>query len=75
MHRAHRCAARATVRSALACVALAPLVLVALALGSLTVAELYKDGQDQRPWTWLGTLLPAPPFDPAPADLLGRPAT
>ncbi len=56
-------------------VALAPLVLVALALGSLTVAELYKGGQDQRPWTWLGTLLPAPPFDPPPADLLGRPAT
>ena len=56
-------------------VALAPLVLVALALGSLTLAELQAGGQDQRPWTWLGTLLPAPPFDPPPADLLGRPAT
>lgn len=56
-------------------VALAPLVLVALAFGSLTLAELYKGGQDQRPWTWLGTLLPAPPFDPPPADLMGRPAT
>jgi hypothetical protein len=56
-------------------VALAPLVLVALASGSLTLAELYKGGQDQRSWTWLGTLLPAPPFEPPPATLMGRPAT
>jgi hypothetical protein len=56
-------------------VALAPLVLVALASGSLTLAQLQVGGQDQRPWTWLGTLLRAPPFDPPPADLLGRPAT
>ena len=56
-------------------VALAPLVLVALVLGSLTVAELQAAGHDQRPWTWLGTLLRAPPFDPPPAALLGRPAT
>jgi hypothetical protein len=56
-------------------VALAPLVLVALAFGSLTLAELQAAGHDQRPWTWLGTLLPAPPFDPPPAALLGRPVT
>ena len=55
--------------------ALAPLVLVALAFGSMTLAELQIVGRDQRPWTWLGTLLRAPPFDPPPADLLGRPAT
>src|SRR6266511_3804834 len=56
-------------------VALAPLVLAVLAVGSLTLAELQGGGHDQRPWTWLGTLLRAPPFDPPPADLLGRPAT
>jgi hypothetical protein len=56
-------------------VALAPLVLVGLAVGSLTMADLYVGGHDQRPWTWLGTLLRAPPFDPPPAALLGRPAT
>jgi hypothetical protein len=56
-------------------VALAPLVLVALALGSLILAELQVAGHDQRPWTWLGTLRQAPPLDPPPAALLGRPAT
>ena len=56
-------------------VAVAPLVLVGLALGSLTLAELQVGGHDQRSWVWLGTLLRAPPFDPPPAALLGRPAT
>jgi hypothetical protein len=56
-------------------VALAPLALVALVLGSLTLSELQRGGHDQRSWTWLGTLLPTPPFDPPPADLMGRPAT
>jgi hypothetical protein len=56
-------------------VAIAPLALAVLAVGSLTLAELQVGGHDQRPWTWLGTLLPAPPFDPPPATLLGRPAT
>jgi hypothetical protein len=36
-------------------VALAPLVLVAL--GSLTMADLYLGGHDQRSWVWLGALL------------------
>jgi hypothetical protein len=57
-------------------VALAPLVLAALVFGSLTVAQLQRvGGQDQRPWTWLGTLRETPPLDPPPAALLGRPAT
>ena len=42
-------------------VAVAPLVLVALGVGSLSLAELQVGGHDQRPWTWLGTLLRAPP--------------
>jgi hypothetical protein len=56
-------------------VALAPLVLVGLALGSLTLAELQLGGHDQRSWTWLGALLRPVPIDPPPAALLGRPAT
>jgi hypothetical protein len=56
-------------------VALAPLVLVALAVGSLTLAELHVGGHGQRPWTWLGALLRPVPVEPAPAALLGRPAT
>jgi hypothetical protein len=56
-------------------VALAPLVLVATAIGSLTLAELHVGGHDQRPWTWLGTLLRPVPSDPPPPTLLGRPAT
>jgi hypothetical protein len=56
-------------------VAVAPLVLVALALGSLTLAELQVGGHDQRPWTWLGALLRPVTIDPPPAALLGRPAT
>jgi hypothetical protein len=57
-------------------VALAPLLLVTLVFGSLTLAELQRvGGQDERPWTWLGTLRQAPPLDPPPAALLGRPAT
>jgi hypothetical protein len=56
-------------------VALAPLVLVALAVGSLTLTELYVGGHDQRPWTWLGTLMRPVPDDPPPAALLGRPTT
>jgi hypothetical protein len=56
-------------------VALAPLALVALALGSLTLAELHVGGHDQRPWTWLGTLLRPVTIDPPPAALLGRPAS
>lgn len=56
-------------------VAVAPLALAVLAFGSLSLAELQVGGHDQRPWTWLGTLLRAPPFDPPPAALLGRPAT
>jgi hypothetical protein len=56
-------------------VALAPLVLMTLALGSETLSELQRGGHDQRPWTWLGTLLPVPPLDPPPAALMGRPAT
>ena len=56
-------------------VAVAPLVLVGLAAGSLTLAELQIGGHDQRSWTWLGTLLRPLPLDPPPAALLGRPAT
>jgi hypothetical protein len=56
-------------------VALAPLVLVALAVGSLTLAELQVGGHDQRPWTWLGALLRPVTIDSPPAALLGRPAT
>jgi hypothetical protein len=56
-------------------VALAPLVLVALAVGSLTLAELHVGGHDQRPWTWLGAALRPVTIDPPPAALLGRPAT
>jgi hypothetical protein len=56
-------------------VALAPLAVAALTFGSMTIAELQRGGQEEQPWTWLGTLLPPPPFDPPPADLLGRPAT
>jgi hypothetical protein len=55
-------------------VAVAPLVLVALAVGSLTMADLHLGGHDGRPWVWLGTLLRPLPLDPPPADLLGRPA-
>jgi hypothetical protein len=56
-------------------VAVAPLVLVALAVGSLTLSELYLGGHDQRPWVWLGALLRPVTVDPPPAALLGRPAT
>ena len=56
-------------------VAVAPLALVALALGSLTLTELYLGGHDTRPWVWLGTLLRPVTIDPPPAALLGRPAT
>src|SRR6266545_274997 len=35
-------------------VAIAPLALAVLAVGSLTLAELQVGGHDQRPWTWLG---------------------
>jgi len=56
-------------------VALAPLVLVGLALGSLTLADLYIGGHDRRSWVWLGTLLRPVTIDPPPAALLGRPAT
>jgi hypothetical protein len=56
-------------------VAVAPLVLVVLAVGSLTLADLYVGGHDQRPWVWLGTLLRPVTIDPPPAALLGRPAT
>jgi hypothetical protein len=56
-------------------VAVAPLVLVGLAVGSLTLAELYLGGHDQRSWVWLGTLLRPVTIDPPPAALLGRPAT
>ena len=55
--------------------ALAPLVLVGLAVGSLTLADLYVGGHDRRPWVWLGTLLRPVTIDPPPAALLGRPAT
>jgi hypothetical protein len=56
-------------------VAVAPLVLVALAVGSLTLAELHVGGHDQRSWVWLGALLRPVTIDPPPAALLGRPAT
>jgi hypothetical protein len=56
-------------------VALAPLVLVVLAVGSLTLADLHVGGHDGRPWVWLGTLLRPVTIDPPPAALLGRPAT
>jgi hypothetical protein len=56
-------------------VAVAPLVLVALAVGSLTLTELFVGGHDQRPWVWLGTVLRPVTIDPPPAALLGRPAT
>jgi hypothetical protein len=56
-------------------VALAPLVLVMLAVGSLTLADLNAGGHDRRPWVWLGTLLRPVTVDPPPAALLGRPAT
>jgi hypothetical protein len=56
-------------------VAVAPLVLVGLAVGSLTLADLYLGGHDQRSWVWLGTLLRPLPLDPPPAALVGRPAT
>jgi len=56
-------------------VAVAPLVLVGLALGSLTLADLYIGGHDRRSWVWLGTLLRPVTIDPPPATLLGRPAT
>ena len=56
-------------------VAVAPLVLVVLAVGSLTLADLYVGGHDRRPWVWLGTLLRPVTIDPPPAALLGRPAT
>ncbi|HET6750946.1 MAG TPA: hypothetical protein VFL71_16990 [Actinomycetes bacterium] len=56
-------------------VAVAPLVLVGLAVGSLTMADLHAGGHDQRSWVWLGTLLRPVTIDPPPAALLGRPAT
>jgi hypothetical protein len=56
-------------------VALAPLVLVGLAVGSLTLADLYVGGHGQRSWVWLGTLLQPVTIDPPPVALLGRPAT
>jgi hypothetical protein len=56
-------------------VAVAPLVLVGLAVGSLTLTDLYAGGHDQRPWVWFGTLLRPATIDPPPAALLGRPAT
>jgi hypothetical protein len=56
-------------------VAVAPLVLVGLAVGSLTLADLYMGGHDQRSWVWLGTLLRPVTLDPPPAALLGRPAS
>jgi hypothetical protein len=56
-------------------VALAPLALVVLAAGSLTLAELNVGGHDTRPYVWLGTLLRPVTIDPPPAALLGRPAT
>jgi hypothetical protein len=56
-------------------VAVAPLVLVGLAVGSLTLTELHVGGHDQRPWVWLGTLLRPVTIDPPPAALLGRPAS
>ena len=56
-------------------VAVAPLALVGLAAGSLTLTELYLGGHDTRPWVWLGTLLRPVTIDPPPAALLGRPAT
>jgi hypothetical protein len=56
-------------------VAVAPLVLVGLAVGSLTLSDLYLGGHDQRSWVWLGTLLRPVTLDPPPAALLGRPAT
>jgi hypothetical protein len=55
-------------------VAVAPLVLVGLAVGSLTMADLYVGGHDQRSWVWLGTLLRPVTIDPPPVVLLGRPA-
>ena len=55
-------------------VAVAPLVLVVLAVGSLILAELQVGGDDGRPWVWLGTLLRPVTIDPPPAVLLGRPA-
>ena len=56
-------------------VAVAPLVLVGLAVVSLIILELHVGGHDQRPWTWLGTLLRPVTIDPPPAALLGRPAS
>jgi hypothetical protein len=56
-------------------VAVAPLVLMVLAVGSLTMTDLYAGGHDQRSWVWLGTLLRPVTLDPPPAALLGRPAT
>jgi hypothetical protein len=56
-------------------VALAPLVLVVVAAGSLTLAQLYIGGHDTRPYVWLGTLLSPVTPDPPPAALLGRPAS
>ena len=56
-------------------VAAAPLVLVVVAAGSLTLTELNMGGHDTRPWVWLGTLLRPVTIDPPPAALLGRPAS
>jgi hypothetical protein len=56
-------------------VAVAPLALVVLAVGSLTLTELHVGGHGQRSWVWLGALLRAVTIDPPPAELLGRPAT
>jgi hypothetical protein len=56
-------------------VAVAPLALVVIAAGSLTLTELYVGGHDTRPYVWLGTLLRPVTIDPPPAALLGRPAT
>jgi hypothetical protein len=56
-------------------VAVAPLALVVLAVGSLTLTELHMGGHGQRSWVWLGATLRAVTIDPPPAELLGRPAT
>jgi hypothetical protein len=56
-------------------VALAPLALVVVAAGSLTLAQLYIGGHGTRSYAWLGTLLWPVTIDPPPAALLGRPAT
>lgn len=56
-------------------VAVAPLALLGVAAGSLTLTELYVGGHETRPYVWLGTLLGPVTIDPPPPALLGRPAT